>query len=388
MATEITDWFGFQDYRDNQSGDYNLAADLDSTTNGYDEIAGPNANSGDGFQTLESDQYNGVFEGNGHTISDIVVDNTASTDVIQTIFGRLGGELRNVQFDNITINAAERTAVLDGIDDGATLINVAFTRLDLEANTFAAPINSASISNTAPTADHVYSVENQYHVRGNDGATATASGLFVQDTEGNSSQNLNPTEVTEAYVAEQTFTTNKASFDNLDPVVAIPDTRDDNEPSPTYNSVYFDSETVAPDTSKVAATPLTTSEMIGTEAETNLSGFDFTNTWDRIASADNDSLSDGYAILQSVDTTNQRNAQAINTNLGTRPRGRRGAPVDSVNGKVGAVELGAGEVGAASDPHGNENHSAAFLDDSDVTLTSVAGGYELTINGQTIQFNE
>lgn len=44
--------------------------------------------------------------------------------------------------------------------------------------------------------------------------------------------------------------------------------------------------------------------------------------------------------------------------------------------------------GKADDPHGNGAHSSTFLDDTDVTSTSTANGYEITIGGDTYEFLE
>lgn len=45
----------------------------------------------------------------------------------------------------------------------------------------------------------------------------------------------------------------------------------------SYSAIYYDSETT--DISNTSATSLTTSEMKGSSAETNMTGFDFTTTW-------------------------------------------------------------------------------------------------------------
>jgi len=74
---------------------------------------------------------------------------------------------------------------------------------------------------------------------------------------------------------------------------------------------YWDTETTGQSSSDGAATGLTTSEMQGSEAETNMSGFDFADTWDSVLESDEDASADGYPILSSLDRQRQLEAQGI-----------------------------------------------------------------------------
>lgn len=83
MPTEITDWNDLDNVRNGLSDDYVLVNDLDSSTVGYDGIGDDfepiGYISGDGFTS----EFMGSFDGGGHSISDLVVDysGTGAADV-------------------------------------------------------------------------------------------------------------------------------------------------------------------------------------------------------------------------------------------------------------------------------------------------------------------
>jgi hypothetical protein len=65
---EIRDWDDLDAIRDNPDGFYLLMNDLDSTSPGYEELAGPAANGGKGWQPIGAKFYGfrGTFDGQGH----------------------------------------------------------------------------------------------------------------------------------------------------------------------------------------------------------------------------------------------------------------------------------------------------------------------------------
>ena len=73
---EIRDWYDLDAVRDNLSGNYILMNDLDSTTDGYEELAGPTANGGQGWQPIgdRDTEFNGTFDGQGYEIRDLFID--------------------------------------------------------------------------------------------------------------------------------------------------------------------------------------------------------------------------------------------------------------------------------------------------------------------------
>lgn len=62
--------------RHDLSGSYVLMRDLDSTTAGYEELTGPNASEGKGWEPIgtEDEPFVGSFDGRGYGISDLFID--------------------------------------------------------------------------------------------------------------------------------------------------------------------------------------------------------------------------------------------------------------------------------------------------------------------------
>ncbi|MCJ7450170.1 MAG: hypothetical protein MUP58_00320 [Candidatus Nanohaloarchaeota archaeon QJJ-9] len=67
------------------------------------------------------------------------------------------------------------------------------------------------------------------------------------------------------------------------------------------------------DGGSVDGSALSTSEMQGSAAESNMSSLDFTSKWTTVLSSDSDATSDGYPILQGSDRQSQLEAQGIYT---------------------------------------------------------------------------
>jgi len=76
LRIEIHDWYDLDAIRDNLGGSYILMNDLDSTTQGYEELASPTANEGKGWQPISAFNatFNGTFDGQGHEICDLFID--------------------------------------------------------------------------------------------------------------------------------------------------------------------------------------------------------------------------------------------------------------------------------------------------------------------------
>ena len=90
----------------------------------------------------------------------------------------------------------------------------------------------------------------------------------------------------------------------------------------TVTDSYWDTEATGQDTSgrddgTEGGTGLTTAEMQGSEAETNMDGFDFANVWSLVEEEETPEIDglvpekDGYPILLSVDLESQLDAQNI-----------------------------------------------------------------------------
>jgi hypothetical protein len=80
---EIRDWYDLDAIRDNLAGNHALMNDLDATIAGYEELAGPAANGGKGWQPIgfytpsgptAYEGFWGTFDGQGYEIRDMYIN--------------------------------------------------------------------------------------------------------------------------------------------------------------------------------------------------------------------------------------------------------------------------------------------------------------------------
>lgn len=110
MATEISDWYDLDNVRNSLGSTYELVNDLDSDTDGYDDVASSTANGGDGFDPFRD--FTGTFDGKGHLIKDVVIDRGDENAV--GIFGRTdGGTVRNLGV--IDVDVTGEGSFADGV---------------------------------------------------------------------------------------------------------------------------------------------------------------------------------------------------------------------------------------------------------------------------------
>ncbi len=99
-TVRIRDWHDLHRVRDDLAGSYMLMNDLDSTTAGYQEVAGPTANDGSGWEPVGQAQFSeegivgeafdGTFDGRGYEIRDVFIGRSDENTV--GLFGILGEE--------------------------------------------------------------------------------------------------------------------------------------------------------------------------------------------------------------------------------------------------------------------------------------------------------
>jgi len=113
FAREIRDWYGMQAVRDNPYSNYLLMNGLDSLTPGYEELAGPRANGGKGWEPIEG-PFVGSFDGQGYEIRDLFVSRPDERNV--GLFGlvREEGVIQNVGLTNLTVTGNEYVGGLVG----------------------------------------------------------------------------------------------------------------------------------------------------------------------------------------------------------------------------------------------------------------------------------
>lgn len=128
--TEISDWNDLDAVRDDLDGDYVLINDLDQDTAGYDEVAGPDANNGSGFNPIGSvvrqgvidNQFMGSFDGQGHTISDLSVQTRPENYPHQAtgvgLFAASNGTIKDLMLSNISVDGSYLVGGLVGANRG------------------------------------------------------------------------------------------------------------------------------------------------------------------------------------------------------------------------------------------------------------------------------
>ena len=120
----IWDWYDLDAIRDNLYGHYVLMNHLDSTTAGYEELAGPIADDGKGWQPIgtcslnPSTSFFGSLDGQGYDISDLFINRTGENWI--GLFGNVaeGGVIHDVRVVNATVDGATYVGGLTGGNKG------------------------------------------------------------------------------------------------------------------------------------------------------------------------------------------------------------------------------------------------------------------------------
>ena len=119
MPTEIRNWYDLDAVTENRHSSYILMNDLYSSTAGYDELAGPTANEGKGWQPIAvNNTFAGSFDGQGYEIRDLFINRPDESDV--GLFGvvETGGVIENVGIVNGDITGYEAVGSLVGYNRG------------------------------------------------------------------------------------------------------------------------------------------------------------------------------------------------------------------------------------------------------------------------------
>jgi The GLUG motif len=127
---EVRTWYDLDAVRNNLAGHHVLMNDLDSTTLGYDELAGPTAKNGEGWEPIGSEDPNppyelhmfaGSFDGQGYKICDLFINRTDQHLV--GLFGLLdeGAVIENVGLVNAAVTGRGMVGSLVGHSQGVVI---------------------------------------------------------------------------------------------------------------------------------------------------------------------------------------------------------------------------------------------------------------------------
>jgi hypothetical protein len=117
----IRTWYDLDAVRSNLAGTYVLMNDLDHTTAGYSELAGPSANDAQGWVPIggptRAGIFVGTFDGQGHEIEGLFINRQAEDYV--GLFGSANGTIKNIGIADLLVYSANFTGGLAGWNDGA-----------------------------------------------------------------------------------------------------------------------------------------------------------------------------------------------------------------------------------------------------------------------------
>jgi hypothetical protein len=121
FGLEIRDWYDLDSIRDNLIGHHTLMNDLDSTTPGYEELASPRANQGQGWQpigTWSLSAFTGSFDGQGHEIRDLFINRPNGSPVGLFGFTGEGGVIKDIGLVSVTVTGYYYVGGLVGCNNG------------------------------------------------------------------------------------------------------------------------------------------------------------------------------------------------------------------------------------------------------------------------------
>ena len=300
MATEISDWNDLDNVRNDLTGDYVLVNDLDSGTDGYAGI-------GDDWEGDTFRDFTGTFNGDGFEIRDLDITALGSGFDGEGLFANIDAAdavIENLHVDGV-IEGPDRIGLLCGRVDSGTIKNCSGSGqvINTGGDTGHGFIgrNGDIVENCVSHVDVTSDGNRVGGLVGQNGGPVTdsyATGSVEGDEEVGGLVGRNNGTVTESYAT--------GSVEGGEDVGGLVGRSFGDE-----IDSYWDTETSGQSTSDGDATGLTTAEMQGSEAETNMGGFDFENVWDSVLESDNDTTADGYPILFSLDRENQLEGQGV-----------------------------------------------------------------------------
>ena len=126
---EIRDWYDLDAIRDNLVGNHTLMNNLDSTTAGYTELAGPTANGGKGWQPIgtEDGLFTGTFDGQSYEIRNLFINRPDEGCVGLFRFVDEGGRIEDIGVVNADLTGLVGVGGLVGLNSEGTVSNSYFT---------------------------------------------------------------------------------------------------------------------------------------------------------------------------------------------------------------------------------------------------------------------
>ena len=165
FAIPVRDWYDLDAIRDNLSGSYVLMNDLDSTTAGYEELAGPTANEGKGWQPIGysyrdggqwvAEGFEGTFDGQAYEMRGLFIDRPDEDYV--GLFGVVDdlGVIENTGVVNVDVTGYYWAGGLVGLNLEGTVSN-SYATGSVSGNTSVGGLvggNTGSVTNSYASVD-------------------------------------------------------------------------------------------------------------------------------------------------------------------------------------------------------------------------------------------
>jgi hypothetical protein len=117
LGTVVQNWHDLDAIRDDLAGTYILTNGLDSVTQGYEELAGPTANEGKGWEPIAG--FAGSFDGQGYEIVGLFINRPDEWEV--GLFGYVdeGGVIENIGVINANVIGSCYVGGLVGKNEGS-----------------------------------------------------------------------------------------------------------------------------------------------------------------------------------------------------------------------------------------------------------------------------
>ncbi|MGM0603089.1 MAG: GLUG motif-containing protein, partial [Bacillota bacterium] len=114
----IKDWHDLNAVREDMSSIYLMKANLNSDSEGYEELAGAAANGGKGWKPIGGPYFQGIFAGNNMTISDLVINRPEENYV--ALFADNFGDavIRDLGLENANIRGHTYVGGIAGLNEG------------------------------------------------------------------------------------------------------------------------------------------------------------------------------------------------------------------------------------------------------------------------------
>jgi hypothetical protein len=162
---EIWTWYDLNAIRNDLGGNYTLMNDLDSTTPGYQELASPTANQGEGWQPIAAYQpwaattftgFMGTFDGQGHQIRDLYVNRP--DELGAGLFGEVGqeGVIKSIRVVNASVTGDGFVGLFAVVDLGGRIQNTSVANASVTGRAFVGGLvgaNRGTVNSSHSTGD-------------------------------------------------------------------------------------------------------------------------------------------------------------------------------------------------------------------------------------------